>query len=836
EAADPAPLADSAPAPKVTVLKAARVWDGKSDTALSPGAVLIQDDKILAVGKALAAPGGAEVIELGDVTLMPGFIDAHDHLLDEATGDWYKDTASSLLTIPTEQLFHGVEHARVTLEAGVTTVRNLGAYDYNDRALRDGIARGWVVGPRMLVSLYQLGARGGHADDDPTPPGEFKPRTVETGICSGADQCRDAVRWQVKYGADVIKVMASGGVLSLADSVDAPQMTLEELKAICDEAHRLGKKVAAHSHGDTASKVAIEAGVDSIEHGSFLKPDTLMMMKAHKPETVLVPTSITSEMDLQNFPPYIKEKSRRAREAHDTMLKEAVKRGVKIAFGTDSAVTPHGRNAGEFKYSVAAGMTPVQALRTSSITSAQLLGVDDRVGTLEKGKLADIIAAPGDALADVRTTEHVNFVMKEGKIYKRPETPKPAPKSYALKAARLCTAKGDEVIKNAVVLVEGNQIKAVGSGLAIPDGAEVIDLGDSTLLPGFIDAHTHLTISAGNTWAQRLVEQVMSFDGDSALKAAQNAKLTLQAGFTSVRDVGSGSFIDIGLRNAINDGLTEGPRVLAASHAIGTTGGHADDPFPYPKLQEQRSPQTGICNGADQCRAAVRWQMKEGADVIKFMASGGVLSLLDPVDVPQFTADEMAAIVQEAHTWHRKVAAHAHGDEAARMAVAAGTDSIEHGAFLKPATLAEMKVRGTFLVPTLMAFETVGRMAREGKMPPPVSAKATAAFNSGFSMFETAVRLGVKIALGTDAGVQPHGGNAHEMVLMAQHGLTPAGALRAGTIDAAELLGTKDKVGSVEVGKLADLVAVPGDVLADVSATERVSFVMKDGKIVRRAP
>lgn len=406
-----------------------------------------------------------------------------------------------------------------------------------------------------------------------------------------------------------------------------------------------------------------------------------------------------------------------------------------------------------------------------------------------------------------------------------------APTRTVLKAARLFDGRSDRLVEHGVLIVEGGKIAAVGSDLPAPAGAEVIDLGDATLLPGFIDAHVHLSMQASENWFRDFYDGIMRFPAERALDGARYARRTLEAGFTTVRDVGSQDFIALGLRNAINDGAIEGPRLLVANYAIGCTGGHADQhPYPPDRIRPA-GPLEGVCNGADQCREAVRYQIKYGADVIKFMPSGGVLSLADPVDVPELTQEEMNAIVSEAHTWGRKVAAHCHGDAAAKMAIRAGVDSLEHGSFLKVDTLALMKKQGVFLVPTLSAGEWVGQKAAE--LPPPIAVKARAASTAMRLMFREAARSGVKIALGTDSGVEPHGRNAHEFGLMVDGGLSPAAALRAGTSEAADLLGVADRLGTLEKGKLADVVAVPGDPMEDIHRTEHVFFVMKAGRIVR---
>ncbi len=273
--------------------------------------------------------------------------------------------------------------------------------------------------------------------------------------------------------------------------------------------------------------------------------------------------------------------------------------------------------------------------------------------------------------------------------------------------------------------------------------------------------------------------------------------------------------------------------MLTVVHAIGGTAGHADgDAIPPARGVPQAGPIEGICNGPAECRAAVRYQIKYGADVIKFMPSGGVLSLSDPVDAPELSQDEMNAIVEEAHHWGRKVAAHCHGDTAAKMAVNAGVDSIEHGSFMKPDTLAMMHTKGVYLVPTFLAGDWL--MGKLDKLPPSIAGKAKAAVAERSDMFRNALKAGVKIAFGTDSAVSPHGYNAREFALMTGLGMSPAAALRSATSVDAALLGVDDKTGTLTAGKLADIIAVPGNPLTDITATERVSFVMKEGAVVKK--
>ncbi|MFL6549033.1 MAG: amidohydrolase family protein [Povalibacter sp.] len=399
-----------------------------------------------------------------------------------------------------------------------------------------------------------------------------------------------------------------------------------------------------------------------------------------------------------------------------------------------------------------------------------------------------------------------------------------------LKASHLFDSKTGKLMEGATILIQDDKIVSVGSGTA-PANAKVIDLGDATLLPGFIDAHVHMTDELQSNYFRGFYQSMLRFPVEQSLYAARYAKRTLDAGFTTVRNVGASDFIDIGLRNAIDADVTPGPHMLTAGHAIGSTGGHCDNsPFP-PERIKPSGPIEGVCNGPEECRAAVRYQMKWGADVIKICASGGVLSESDPVDVPQLTTEELKAIVSEAHTWNRKVAAHSHGDKAARMAVEAGVDSIEHGSFLTDETLQLMKTRGTYLVPTRLAVYWVNKQV--DTFPPAIAEKARAAYAAHEKMLRSALRIGVPIAFGTDTGVSPHGMNAKEFALLVEVGMQPAAALMAGTRESAKLLGVDAQVGTLEPGKLADIVAVPGNVLENIAATEKPVFVMKHGQVVR---
>jgi imidazolonepropionase-like amidohydrolase len=414
-------------ADELTVLKAARMFDGKSNSLVQNGVVVVKDDKIVDAGSNLQIPAGARVIDFGDATLCPGFIDAHTHVTEDFSGNYNEHRLQELDLNVSEHAIRATKFARATVEAGFTSVRDLGSrfvasHEFVDVALRNSINKGVVVGPRMLVATKGIGATGGHFD----PTNGFRDflfgrePDYTDGIANGPDEIRKAVRFEVKNGADVIKAAVSGGVLSLTDEVDVPQLTPAEMAALVDESHRLRKKVAVHCHGDSVAREAIEAGVDSVEHGSFMKPDTLALMK--KKGTFLTPTLMASEWimgKIDNYPPALQAKAKAATAARSDMFRNAVKMGLKISFGTDAAVYPHGQNAKEFKLMVDLGMSPIEALRSATANDAELLGIAQKVGTLEKGKLADVIAMPGDPTVDITATERVSFVMKEGRIIRQ---------------------------------------------------------------------------------------------------------------------------------------------------------------------------------------------------------------------------------------------------------------------------------------------------------------------------------------------------------------------------------------------------------------------------------
>ena len=406
-----------AAAEPVTVLRAARLYDGKADVVVTPAVVVVSDGRIVAAGSSAQVPAGARVLDLGDATLLPGLMDAHTHLSFESSLDWKQDQLDSLKKPIPEQAIIATEYARRTLMAGFTTVRDVGSSDLIDVGLRNAINAGKVPGPRMLVAVYAIGSRGGHCD----PTGGFRPELMkepgtEQGVANGPDEVRAAVRFDAKHGADVIKTCATGGVLSEADKVDSPQLTQAELDALVDEAHALGRKTAAHAHGAEGAKRAIRAGIDSIEHGSFLDDEAFDLMR--KKGTYFVPTPLPCIMQRLRdgkAPASIIQKAAAADGKSIETLKRAISKNARIAFGSDAAVCPHGTQLNQFEIFVKSGMKTLAAIRTATSVDAALLGVPDR-GTLESGKLADVVAVPGDPSRDIAVMERVFFVMKGGAV------------------------------------------------------------------------------------------------------------------------------------------------------------------------------------------------------------------------------------------------------------------------------------------------------------------------------------------------------------------------------------------------------------------------------------
>jgi imidazolonepropionase-like amidohydrolase len=390
-------------------------------------------------------------------------------------------------------------------------------------------------------------------------------------------------------------------------------------------------------------------------------------------------------------------------------------------------------------------------------------------------------------------------------------------------------AARDEV----TVVVDGTQIQSVVAGYRAPSpGDAVIELKDATLLPGLWDMHVHLTSEYS---ARSQIESLTLNEADMALNGAAYAERTLNAGFTSVRDLGSGENAAIALRNAINRGVVRGPRIIAAGKSIATTGGHADPTNGWSqRTMGEPGPRQGVINGPYAAAEAVRQRYKDGADTIKITATGGVLSVAKDGANPQFTEEEIRAVVAIAHDYGFRVAAHAHGAEGIKRAIRGGVDSIEHGTLMDEEGMRLMKEHGTYYVPTLLAGNWVAEKAREpGFFPPLVQPKAATIGPKLQATFGKAYKSGLRIMFGTDTGVSAHGDNAREFGLMVKGGMPPMEAIKSATVVPARFMDMADRLGSIEAGKIADLIAVPGDPLADITVLERVRFVMKDGKVYK---
>ena len=403
------------------------------------------------------------------------------------------------------------------------------------------------------------------------------------------------------------------------------------------------------------------------------------------------------------------------------------------------------------------------------------------------------------------------------------ESAQQVPAVTVLRAARMLDVRTGRIVSPAVVVIEKDRIKSVNPA-SVPAGT-VIDLGDVTLLPGLIDMHTHLSFDIEGNWLHRSVTDTA---GDNALRGARNARKTLLAGFTTVRDLGSADFVDVALMRAIDQDFVPGPRMFPAGHSIGITGGHCDTTGYIPGVRE-RGPESGVADGPEAVLKAVRYQIKHGAKVIKVCATAGVLSLEGPVGAQQLSEIELRTIVEEAGRHGLKVAAHAHGTEGIIAAVRAGVASIEHGSLLNDEAISLMKQRGTYLVPTTY----LGQAIRLDALPPSIRAKAEYVLPLARQSLQLAIKSGVKIAFGTDAAVYPHGDNAREFAVLVERGMTPADAIRTATLNAVDLLGVSDR-GNIAPGLLADLVAVPGNPLENIRVLEDVRFVMKGGTIYKR--
>jgi imidazolonepropionase-like amidohydrolase len=404
----------------------------------------------------------------------------------------------------------------------------------------------------------------------------------------------------------------------------------------------------------------------------------------------------------------------------------------------------------------------------------------------------------------------------------------PASRRVVVRAGHILDVKTGTMLSGQAIVIEGDKIVSVGpaADAKLSPATQTIDLPNATVLPGLIDAHTHLTFDPANLGYEGLG---ISYPRE-ALIGARNARVTLEAGFTTVRNVGAGGYSDVALRDAINAGDVPGPRMLVSGPAIGITGGHCDDNLLAPQFH---ATELGVADGVDAVRHKVRENIKYGADLIKICATGGVMSKGDDPNASQYTREEMKAIVEEAHRLGRKVAAHAHGAEGVSWASDAGVDSIEHGHLMDDSSIATLKKNGTYIVPTLYLMDWNRENLGKRNAPDYVVRKMQAVSAVGQDTLKKAFAAGVKVAFGTDAAVYPHGLNAHEFAVYVRLGMSPLQAIQTATIHGADLLGWSSKIGTLEAGKWADLIAVEGNPLKDVTTLQQVKFVMKGGEVVK---
>lgn len=431
--------------------------------------------------------------------------------------------------------------------------------------------------------------------------------------------------------------------------------------------------------------------------------------------------------------------------------------------------------------------------------------------------------------------EHVNHVRKLAYVVilalvaaSAAQTATPQPKRVVIRAGHLLDVKSGNTLANQAIVIEGDKIVSFGPAAEVKAaaGAATLDLPNATVLPGLIDAHTHITFDVNQVGYQGLGISVPR----EALTGAKNARITLEAGFTTIRNVGARGYSDVALRDAVNAGDVPGPRMLVSGPALSITGGHCDNnllPFEYHRESE------GVADGIEAVQHKVREIIKYGADVIKMCATGGVMSKGDDPNASQFTLEEMKAIVAEAHRLGRKVAAHAHGAEGVRWASEAGVDSIEHGHLMDDASVATLKKNGTYIVPTLYLMDWNKENMAKRNLPDYVVRKMQMVTQVGQANIKKAFAAGVKVGFGTDAAVYPHGLNAHEFAVYVRLGMTPLQAIQTATVNDADLLGWSDKIGTIEPGKYADIIAVDGDPLKDVTTLQNVKFVMKGGEVVK---
>ena len=825
---EPSPAAGpAAPSAGSTLVRAARLLDVRSGRMLEPGSVLITGERIARIGRHLEAPAGAPVIDLGDVTLLPGLIDAHVHLLGDPE-DW--SPTQGLTLSSAGKAVWGARNAREWLRRGFTTVRDAGEDDphYAQIALREALRRGHLEGPRVVSCGMTISATGGHGDGVLLAPDQ--PALPAPNLADTSAQMAAAVRRDIKYGADCIKLMVTGGVSDPVSEFDSVDLGEEQIRIAVEIAHRAGRRVAAHAEGLEGVRVALRAGVDSIEHGNVLDDETAGLMAQRG--VFLVPTlflfrNLGEAAPGRGVPSSSAAKQRRLGEAARGGFERALGRGVRVAFGSDESPENAPR---EFAALVERGLPPLEALRAATLNAAELVGLAAEVGALEPGLRADLVAVRGDPRADITSMERVVFVMKDGRVAHHDSAAPPAlPSRFAVRAARLLDVKTGRMVRDPLVVVKDGRFESVTPAGAPPADVRVLDLGGVTLLPGLIDLHAH---PLGNPEDWSLTEGLVMSSADKALWGAHNLREWLKRGFTTIRVAGEDdpAYAQFALRSGVGRGFLTGPRVRAAGSFVSLTGGHGDANVLAP--DQPRAPDPNIADTLDDVARIVRRDIKYGADWIKLMATGGIHDMGTDYNTPELSVEQMTLAVRLAHAAGKKVLAHAEGAAGIRNAARAGVDTIEHGTVMDSEGARLMKERGVALVPTLFVFQHLAETGTANGMPDTSYRKVREIVGHQERAFRLALAAGVKIAFGLDDDPKflPR-----EFEALVRAGLSPLGAVRAATINAAELLDMEADLGSVEPGKLADLAAVDGDPLQEPRALERVRFVMKDGRVLHDA-
>ncbi len=762
--------------PAAIVIHAGTLVDGKGGVLRNQD-VTVRDGKIVSIRP--AGKSAKVTYDLSAQTLMPGWIDTHVHIGWHFNKNGRADTREET---PAQFMAAGAGNVYATLMAGFTTVQSLGAD--TDRDLRDSIRRGVIPGPRLLTSLDAF------TDQSGTP-----------------EEIRQLVRDKVARGADVLKLFSTksirdGGGQTMSDA---------QIQAACGEAKALGKRTLVHAHASEGAKAAVLAGCTTIEHGTFLSDEVLDLMAARgvylDPNFHTLfhyPANKQAFLGIGNYTEQGFVEMAKALPIRVDTLKRAMAKKVKIVFGTDAVAGAHGSNADEFIHRVEkGGMSPAAALLSAMASSAESLGMGDRIGSIAPGYDADLVATNGNPFEDIHAVRRVSFVMKQGTVY-RNQTANSQP--VVLQVSTLYDGRG-KVLKNQQVTIVDGKIQSVASASGKLSGT-VYDLRGLTVMPGWIDTHVHLSWHFDEnkrleTGGPREKPEV------TALYTAGNAWSTLQGGFTTVQSLGAP--VDADIRDWIARGQLPGPRVLTSMGSLNERSGDAEA-----------------------LRAAVRKFKEQGADVIKLFATksirdGGAQTMTD---------DQLQAACGEAKKLGLRTVVHAHAAGGAQAAANAGCTAVEHGAFFDDATLDLLREKGVYFDPNFLVlhnyldnkpnFAGIGNYNEAGfqamqEILQPMNA-----------VLQNALKRKVKVVFGTDGVAGAHGRNSEEFIYRVRDAKAPAmDALVAANSLAAESVGLGDRIGTAAAGYEADFVAIDGDPLRDITAVRRVVFVMKGGKVFR---